>query len=41
MGVPLSRPDKILWPDEGQGTVTELDFALYFESIGTWMIEHL
>jgi bifunctional non-homologous end joining protein LigD len=41
MGVPLSRPDKILWPDEGEGAITKLDLATYFESIGTWMIEHL
>jgi bifunctional non-homologous end joining protein LigD len=41
MGVPLSRPDKILWPDEGQGAVTKLDLAMYFESIGAWMMEHL
>jgi bifunctional non-homologous end joining protein LigD len=41
MGVPLSRPNKILWPDEGEGAITILDLANYFESVGTWMIEHL
>ena len=41
MGVPLSRPDKILWPDELHGAVTKLDLAKYFESVGAWMMEHL
>jgi bifunctional non-homologous end joining protein LigD len=41
MGVPLSRPDKILWPDEGHGAVTKLDLAKYFERVGAWMMEHL
>jgi bifunctional non-homologous end joining protein LigD len=41
MGVPLSHPDKVLWPDEGDGAITKLDLAKYFESVGSWMIEHL
>jgi bifunctional non-homologous end joining protein LigD len=41
MGVALSRPDKILWPDEGHGAVTKLDLAKYFERVGAWMMEHL
>jgi len=41
MGVSLSRPEKILWPDEGEGAITKLDLARYFESVGSWMIEHL
>ena len=42
MGVPISKPDKALWPAEGKsGPVTKLDLARYLAAVGAWMIEHL
>ena len=38
MGVPISHPDKVLWPETG---VTKLDLAEYFAAVGPWLIEHI
>ncbi|MGY4306643.1 bifunctional non-homologous end joining protein LigD [Bradyrhizobium sp. USDA 4369] len=42
MGVAISRPDKALWADAGDGEpVTKLDLANYLAAVGDWMIVHL
>ncbi|MDP9840060.1 bifunctional non-homologous end joining protein LigD [Neorhizobium huautlense] len=40
MGVLISHPEKVLWPDK-QDPVTKQDLARYYEAIGEWLIEHV
>ncbi|MGN6763543.1 MAG: DNA ligase D, partial [Rhizobiaceae bacterium] len=42
MGVLISNPDKPLWPDANDGKpVTKEELAHYYESVGSWLIEHI
>ena len=42
LGVPLSKPDKPLWPDAEDGKpATKFDLARYFEAVGSWLLPHI
>jgi bifunctional non-homologous end joining protein LigD len=42
LGVVISKPDKVLWPDAGDGDpVTKHDLADYYAAVGDWMIGYL
>jgi bifunctional non-homologous end joining protein LigD len=42
MGVTLSKPTKVFWPDDGTGeAVSKLDLAKYYDAVGEWMLPHL
>jgi bifunctional non-homologous end joining protein LigD len=42
MGVPLSKPQKIFWPDAHDGKpVSKLDLARYYEAVGPWLLPHV
>ena len=41
-GVTISHPDKVMWPDAGDGRpVTKRDFADYLAAVGAWMLPHI
>ena len=42
MGVTISSPDKVMWPEAAPGgAVTKLELARYYEAVGEWLLPHL
>jgi len=42
LGVTISNPDKVLWPDAGDGRpVTKREFAEYLAGAGEWLLPHI
>ena len=42
LGVTISNPDKVLWPDAGDGRpVTKREFAEYIAAAGEWLLPHI
>ncbi|HEU4604075.1 MAG TPA: DNA ligase D [Steroidobacteraceae bacterium] len=42
MGVPISNPDKELWPSaRTTKAITKLELARYFETVGEWLLPHI
>lgn len=41
LGVKISHPDKVLWPEASGEAVTKRQLAEYLATVGPWLIEHI
>ena len=42
LGLPISNPDKALWPEHGgEPAITKIELARYLEAVSGWMLPHI
>ena len=41
LGIVISKPEKVLWPQGARAAVTKIKLAEYLGTVGPWMLQHI